>query len=90
MLTLAPESLLTITGIRSDSQNIGLPADVTSYITLTGLLIWINVIFFSDIYKQIKTLRFESLDRLKDKVYQDDKLSFEILNTAMNEGLTGI
>jgi hypothetical protein len=57
----------------------GLPGNVTSYITLTSLLIWINVIFFSDIYKQIKTVRFESLDRLKDKVYQDDKLSFDIL-----------
>jgi hypothetical protein len=57
----------------------GLPGNVTSYITLTSLLIGINVIFFSNMYKQIKTLRFESLDRLKDKVYQDDKLSFDIL-----------
>ena len=27
----------------------------------------------------IKTLRFESLDRVKDKVYKNDQLSFEIL-----------
>lgn len=52
---------------------------IISYIFLTVMVIWINGGVFRDIYAQIKTLRFESLDRIKDKVYKNDQLSFEIL-----------
>lgn len=52
---------------------------VISYFTLTVLLVMINRIFLGDIYATIKTLRLESLNEVKDKVYNDDQLSFEIL-----------
>jgi hypothetical protein len=43
------------------------------------LLIFINRIFLGDIYATIKRLRLESLNKIKDKAYNDDKMSFEIL-----------
>jgi riboflavin transporter FmnP len=52
---------------------------VIAYVALTVLLIVINRMFLGDIYATIKTLRIESLNKLKDNVYKDDKLSFEIL-----------
>lgn len=52
---------------------------VIGYIILTTLLIGGNRMFLGDIYTKIKRLRLESLNRMKDKVYHDDKLSFEIL-----------
>jgi hypothetical protein len=52
---------------------------VIGYIVLTLFLIGINKMFFSGIYATIKTLRLESLDRMKEKAYNDDKQSFEIL-----------
>jgi len=52
---------------------------VIGFIILTVLLIGGNRMFLGDIYAKIKGLRLESLNRMKDKVYEDDKLSFEIL-----------
>lgn len=43
------------------------------------LLIAVPIMFLGSIYATIKRLRFESLNTVKDKVYKDDKLSFEIL-----------
>ena len=50
-----------------------------AYITVTLMLIGINRIFLGDVYSTIKTLRVEALNNVKEKVYRDDKLSFEIL-----------
>jgi hypothetical protein len=52
---------------------------VVAYIVLSLLLIFINRIFLGDIYATIKRLRLESLNKIKDKAYNDDKMSFEIL-----------
>lgn len=52
---------------------------VIAYVTLTVLLIVINRMFLGGVYATIKTLRIESLNKVKDNVYNDDKLSFEIL-----------
>jgi hypothetical protein len=52
---------------------------VIGYVALTVLLIVINRMFLGDIYVKIKALRLESLNDLKKNVYNDDKMSFEIL-----------
>jgi hypothetical protein len=52
---------------------------VIGYIVLTLFLIWINRLFMGGIYATIKSLRREALNRMKDKAYNDDKMSFEIL-----------
>jgi hypothetical protein len=52
---------------------------VIGYIILTLLLIWINRMFMGGVYAAIKTLRAEALNRVKDKVYLNVKLSFDIL-----------
>ena len=55
------------------------PEHVIAYIVLTLLLVFINRIFLGDIYATVKRLRLESLNKVKDKAYNDDKMSFEIL-----------
>jgi len=55
------------------------PEYVIGYVALTVLLIVINRMFLGDIYVKIKALRLEALNDLKKNVYNDDKLSFEIL-----------
>jgi hypothetical protein len=55
------------------------PEHFVGYVLLTVLLIGGNRMFLGDIYAKIKRLRLESLNRMKDKVYEDNKLSFEIL-----------
>jgi hypothetical protein len=52
---------------------------VIGYIVLTVLLIGGNRIFLGDINAKIKSLRLESINKVKEKVYEHDKLSFEIL-----------
>lgn len=52
---------------------------VSSYMVLTLLLISVNRIFLGHIYSAIKELKLESLNKVKDKAYNNDKLSFEIL-----------
>jgi len=52
---------------------------IIDYIVLTLLLVGINKIFFADMYGMIKKLRLESLNKVKDDVFRNNKLSFEIL-----------
>jgi hypothetical protein len=52
---------------------------IIGYIILTVLLVGINRMFLGHIYATIKKLRLESLNKVKDEVYQNDRLSFEIL-----------
>lgn len=55
------------------------PEHVIAYVTLTVILIMVNRLFLGDIYVTINTLRLEALNKVKNKVYRDDKLSFDIL-----------
>jgi hypothetical protein len=55
------------------------PEHVIAYLSLTLMLIGINRMFLNDIYGTISTLKHESLNKVKDNVLKDDKLSFEIL-----------
>ena len=55
------------------------PDHIILYVLLTVLLIAINRMFLGGIYATIKSLRLESLNKVKDNVSKDDKLSFEIL-----------
>ena len=52
---------------------------ITDYIILIVLLFGINNLFFAYMYAPIKRLRMESLNKVKDEVFRNDKLSFEIL-----------
>jgi hypothetical protein len=52
---------------------------IIDYIILTLLLIGINRMFFADMYAKIKRLRLESLNKVKDDVFKNDNLSFEVL-----------
>ncbi|HKP46779.1 MAG TPA: hypothetical protein VJT50_09275 [Pyrinomonadaceae bacterium] len=52
---------------------------IVDYIILTGLLIGINRMFFANMYATIRKLRVRSLNRLKDEVFRNNQLSFEIL-----------
>lgn len=52
---------------------------IVDYIILTVLLVGINKMFFADMYGMIKRLRFESLNKVKDEVFKNNNLSFEIL-----------
>ena len=54
-------------------------AYVLNYFLLIIMLIGILSPFVGNIYPTIKRLRFEALNKVKDNVYKDDKLSFEIL-----------
>jgi hypothetical protein len=55
------------------------PEHIFSYVVLTVLLVLINTMFLGSIYAPIKTLRLESLNKVKEKVFKDDTLSFEVL-----------
>jgi hypothetical protein len=59
------------------------PDHAIGYGLLTVALIGINWFFF-DIYEKIKTLRFESLNELKDRIF-DDKLNFDVLKYCMEQ-----
>lgn len=52
---------------------------ITDYTILTVLLFGINNLFFAYMYTPIKRLRMESLNKVKDEVFRNNKLSFEIL-----------
>ena len=52
---------------------------IIDYIILTVLLVGINRMFFADIYGMIKRLRLASLNKVKDEVFKNNNLSFEIL-----------
>jgi hypothetical protein len=49
------------------------------YVVATALLIAVNRLFLGGIYATIRTLRIEALNKVKERVYEDDKMSFEIL-----------
>lgn len=55
------------------------PEHVIAFIALTLLLVVINRIFLSDIYATVRRLKLEALNKVKDQVYENDKMSFEIL-----------
>jgi uncharacterized membrane protein len=50
-----------------------------AYLLVTVLLVAINRIFFSNIYSTITTLRLEALNRVKDNVFKNDAVSFDVL-----------
>jgi hypothetical protein len=52
---------------------------IVDYIILTVLLVGINRMFFANMYATVKRLRLEELNKVKDKVFKNDELSFEIL-----------
>ena len=55
---------------------------IIGYSILTLALIGFNWIFLGDIYGKIRMLRLESLNELKDRVF-DDKLNFEVLKYCL-------
>jgi hypothetical protein len=52
---------------------------IVDYMILTGLLLGINKIFFANMYATAKRLRLQSLNKVKDEVFRNNKLSFEVL-----------
>lgn len=48
-------------------------------VLLALVAIFINRIFLGSIYATIKALKLKALNSMKDRVYKDDKMSFEIL-----------
>lgn len=52
---------------------------ITDYIILIVLLFGVNNLFFAYMYGPIKRLRMESLNKVKDEVFKNNNLSFEIL-----------
>lgn len=52
---------------------------IVGYIILTLFLISINRVFMGGIYATINALRRNALNAVKDKAFNDDKMSFEIL-----------
>lgn len=61
---------------------------LVAYIALTALLVGTNRMFLGSIYGIIKTLRLESLNKVKDKVYMNDKMSFEILKYCYEQRIS--
>jgi hypothetical protein len=61
---------------------------VIAYATLTVLLLGTNRVFLGVVYGTITDLRTASLNRVKDKVYQDDKLSFDILKYCYEQRIS--
>jgi hypothetical protein len=62
---------------------------IVGYITLTLLFVGINRIFWSGIYTTIRTLKLESLNKVKENVYKNDSLSFEILKYCYDRRIHG-
>ena len=60
------------------------PEHIIGYIILTVTLIGINWVFLGDIYAKIRTLRFESLNELKHRVF-DEKLNFDVLKYCLEQ-----
>ncbi|MDQ3816670.1 MAG: hypothetical protein M3362_03135, partial [Acidobacteriota bacterium] len=52
---------------------------LVDYVILTALLVGVNKMFFADMYAAVKRRRLESLNKVKDEVFQNNSLSFEIL-----------
>ena len=63
---------------------------VIAYVSLTVILVGINRMFLGDIYAAIKLLRLESLNKVKDNVYKNNKLSFEILKYCYERRISAL
>jgi hypothetical protein len=63
---------------------------VIGYVALTVLLIVMNRMFLGEIYVKIRALRIEALNDLKKNVYNDDKLSFEILKYCYERRISAL
>jgi riboflavin transporter FmnP len=63
---------------------------VVAYVFLTVTLILTNQMFLGSMYATIRMLRAESLNRLKERVYNESKLSFEILKYCYERRLSTI
>jgi hypothetical protein len=59
-----------------------------AYIALTVLLVGTNRMFLGGIYGTIKRLRLESLNEVKEKVYRNDEMSFEILKYCYQQRIS--
>jgi hypothetical protein len=55
------------------------PDHIIAYVCATVLLVAVNRIFLGSIYSIIALLRLEALNKVKDDVFKDNALSFEIL-----------
>jgi hypothetical protein len=54
-------------------------AHVIGYLVVTAILLGGNHLFLGGIHATVKTLRIQALNKVKDKVFNGDKLHFEIL-----------
>lgn len=52
---------------------------IVDYIILTLLLVVINRMFFANMYGTVKRLRFKALIKVKDEVFKNNQLSFDVL-----------
>lgn len=52
---------------------------VAAYILVTAALVAINIMFFGGIYATIKALKIDALNKVKDDVFKNNTLSFEVL-----------
>jgi hypothetical protein len=52
---------------------------IVDYVVVTVMLFAINKMFFGDMYALVRRLRLKALNKVKDDVFNDNKLSFEVL-----------
>lgn len=64
------------------------PEHVIIIVLLALVAIFINRMFLGSIYSAINKLRLEALNKVKDKVYKDDKMSFEILKYCYEQRMS--
>lgn len=61
---------------------------VIAYILATVLLVATNKMFFSGMYSTIRKLRLEALNQVKDNVFKNDALSFEVLKYCYEQRIS--
>lgn len=61
---------------------------VVAYVFLTVTLILVNHMFLGSIYATVRALRIESLNRLKESAYGQNRLSFDILKYCYERRLS--
>lgn len=59
-----------------------------AYVLVTILLVTVNVTFFSGIYSSVRQLRLAALEKVKNDVFKDNKLSFEVLKYCYERRLS--
>jgi hypothetical protein len=52
---------------------------IFDYALFMAGVLFVNKMFFTDMYATVKRLRFESLNKVKEQVFQNNTLSFEVL-----------